>query len=66
MVDLEIALLTLRMTLKHENNLRNAFFSENYTKMRYYTCFYLYWLKKSFLTLKLTFDLEFYPSSAKF
>ena len=48
MVDLEIYLLTLRMTLKHENNIRKAFFNENYTKMRYYTCFYLFWLKNHF------------------
>ena len=48
MVDLEIDLLTLIMTLKHKNNISNEFFSENYMKMRYYTCFYLYWLKTHF------------------
>ena len=48
MIDLEIELLTLRMTLKHENIMKNEYFSENYTKMRYYTCFYVYWLKNHF------------------
>ena len=28
-------------------------------KKRYYTCSYPYFLKKSYLTLELTFDLDF-------
>ena len=61
MVDLEINLLTLRMTLKHENNIRNEFFSENYTKMRYYTCFYFYWLKNHFWPWNWPLTLNFTP-----
>ena len=35
--DLKIDVLTFKMTLKHENNIKNGFSSQKYTKKRYYT-----------------------------
>ena len=43
--DLEIDVLTSKMTLSHKNNTRNGLPSQNHIKMRYYTCFWLYLLK---------------------
>ena len=34
--DLEIDVLTLKMILNHENNIRKGFSSKKYTKLRYY------------------------------
>ena len=68
MADLEIDLLTLRMSLKHENNISKEFFSENWNENENEVLhlFLPLLAENSFLTLKLTFDLEFYPSSANF
>ena len=30
--DLELDILPLKMTLSHQNNIRNGYFSQNYTK----------------------------------
>ena len=37
--DLEIDLLTLKMTYNYENSTRNRLPSQNHMKIRYYTCF---------------------------
>ena len=47
---LEVDLLTLKMILNHENNIRNGFPGQNYSKI-YYICCYLYLLKKQILPL---------------
>ena len=49
LLDLEVDLLTLKMALNHENNIKNGFSSQNYTRKRYYTCFYFYLLKNPIL-----------------
>ena len=36
--NLEIDVLTLKLTWNHENNTRNGFSSQKYTKKSYYTC----------------------------
>ena len=41
----EVDLLTFKMTLNHENNIRDEFSSQNYTIFFYYTCSYFYLLK---------------------
>ena len=41
--------MTLKMTLNHQNNIRNGFSSRTYTKKSYYTCSYFYVLKILFL-----------------
>ena len=51
LLHLEVDLLTLKMTLNHENNIRDEFFSQNYTKKMYYTCSYCKLLKNYILPL---------------
>ena len=45
LLDLEVDLLTLKMALNHENNIRSGFSSQNYT------CSYFYLLKNPILPL---------------
>ena len=62
----QIGLLTLKMTLNHQNNIRNELFSENYTKTRYHNLLYL--LKNHIFThssFKLSFDLQNALESSK-
>ena len=61
LLDLEIEVLTLKMTFNYPNNTRNGLVSQNHIEHIYYTFFYLCLLKIIFLiplTLELTFDLE--------
>ena len=48
--------LTMQMTSNHQSNTLNGFSSQNPMKMRYLGI--VYFLEKSYLTLKLTFALE--------
>ena len=57
--------LTLKMTLNHQNNIRNVFSSQNHIQMTYYNCPYLSLLNNIFspfapqiglLTLKMTLN----------
>ena len=50
--NLEVDVLTFKMTLNQENNIRNGFSSQKYTRKRYYTFF----LAK--LLRKIMFDIE--------
>ena len=63
LLDLEVDLLTLKMTVNHENNIRNGFSSQNYTKKKVLHLFLLLFVKKSYFTFKLplNFDLAFCP-----
>ena len=47
--DIQIDLLTLKMTLNHQNNTTKVFSSQNHIIMTCYTCSYLYELKIIFL-----------------
>ena len=42
LLDLEVDLSTLMMTLNNKNNIRSEFSTQSYTKERYHTCSYLY------------------------
>ena len=44
------------MTLNHENNIRNEFPSQNYTKKKELNLSLLLFVEKSYFTFKLTFD----------
>ena len=59
--DLEIEVLTLKMTLYHKNNTINGLPSQNHMKMTYYTCSWLHLLKKTYLTLKYLAAILFLP-----
>ena len=53
--------MTLKMTLNHQNNTINRFFQLKSLENGYYTCAQMFFVKNdifSYLTLKLTFDLE--------
>ena len=49
--DLEKYLWIFKVTLNHENNIRNGLYSQNYTKKMHYTRSYIYLLKKSFFPM---------------
>ena len=62
--DFQINLLTYKMTLNHQKNIRNnspvkinVFYSQNHTKKRYYTCTYLHLRKFDLQTDLLTFKM---------
>ena len=42
LLELEIDILALKMTLNHQNNIRNKYFSQNYTQKVVLHLFYLY------------------------
>ena len=55
LLDLEIKVLTLKMTFSHQNNTRNGILSQNHIKHKFYTSCYLCLLKIIFF---YTFDLD--------
>ena len=68
LLDLEIEVLTLKMTFNHQNNTRNGLFGQNHIKHIYYTSCYLCLLKIIFFipsTLELTFWPWRWPSITK-
>ena len=59
LLDLEIDLLTLKMTLNNQNNFRNGLPSQNHITNEVLHLFLASFVENAYLTFKLTFDLEY-------